>query len=322
MKAYEILGPFNGQIIDVDKPSINNGEVLIKVQYVSLCGSDRHLYKGELPNQVYPIIPGHEFCGVISEANKKDIHLIGKKAISDVMFDCGMCQSCKEGRQCTCPKELGFKINGALSEFIKVPVNKIYLLPHDYDMQVACLIEPTAVALHTITELNIKDDSNVIIYGCGSIGICIVNAMVHKGIKDITIVDINDKKLSFVRDHFKIRTSQHLINDAEIIIDTTGSKEVITNIIDNAKYGTKIGILGFSNESIKIDSSKLLLNGLTIKGIISPKNVWKEAIELLKRNTDIKRMFTHMYDLLHTNEAFAKLTSNDSHFIKSIIEIR
>ncbi|MFH1134248.1 MAG: alcohol dehydrogenase catalytic domain-containing protein [Nanoarchaeota archaeon] len=319
----------------MDKPVLGKDDVLIRVSYVSLCGSDRHLFKGELSGQAYPIIPGHEFSGVITDAPRDQKGLIGKKCIADIMIPCGACKECKAGHESECKsrKEIGFKLDGALAKYIKVPVKSLYLLESSFDLKNACMVEPVAVALQVEKDLHPKKSDRILILGAGSIGLSLAHVLRGKGYGTITLADRNWHKLRIAEKAFSVECldlsvaglKEHYCNKARpnIIVETTGSRKLIEDSFGIAVFGASIGIVGFIQEHIMIDPSIILLNGLTVKGVIGPKGVWEEAIAIVTRSdTFCRMMITDEQEFSETDKAFHDfiIKRNDGS-IKTIIRM-
>ena len=184
------------------------GETLIKVSAVGICGSDMHAYHGKDERRIPPLILGHEVSGVIKEGSKK-----GKKVVLNPLISCGECNYCKNGREHLCVKRIILGMNkpierqGCFAELVLTPDKNIYELPSNLDIKQAPIAEPTAVALHAV-ELGKEvlkkplDHSRVLIIGGGAIGLlCALILEKYKKCKEIVLVDLNEKRLKVCGDH-------------------------------------------------------------------------------------------------------------------------
>jgi len=141
-------------IKEIPKPKIQNEEVLIKVKFASICGSDIHLFKGELSTAKIPVVLGHEICGEIAEiSSKANTHLkINDTVVVQPYISCEKCEMCSQGKNNTCENLKIFGINeqGGFAEYVKAPINRVHRFPKEIDPRLGALAEPLAVAVHDV----------------------------------------------------------------------------------------------------------------------------------------------------------------------------
>jgi len=168
-------GAVNAAVADVDTPRVEGKEVLVKVEAGAICGSDIHLMHDRYPC-ILPVIPGHEFSGVIAEAGpdvsgwKKGDRVVAEGNVET----CGRCVCCTTGYAHLCPtkKFLGITTDGCFAEYVKVPTKVLHRVPEGLSFEEASLAEPASVAIRALTEDNhVEPGDFVVILGSGAIGL-------------------------------------------------------------------------------------------------------------------------------------------------------
>ncbi len=199
MKAivYEKAKTFT--VKDVPKPVLSEGEVLIKVAYSGVCGSDLFIYSGTHPRAKAPLIAGHEYSGTIVEIHPSvgDAFKPGMKATVRPTYACGVCYPCREGvpHVCKSLKLYGIDCDGGFAEYSAVRAENVFALPDDIDLAAAALIEPVAVAVHAVRRSELKAGDVVAVFGAGPIG-CLVGLMAKKaGAREVYVSDMNPYRL-------------------------------------------------------------------------------------------------------------------------------
>lgn len=170
-----------------------DGEVLLKVDAVGICGSDMHAYHGHDPRRVPPMILGHEACGTLLTGPHA-----GRRATFNPIAFCGHCDYCLDGMQNLCSNRtmVGMSLPGAFAEYVTVPAQCLILCPEGMDPAVAALTEPTATALHAVEMAERVLATGVaglraLVIGAGSIGLLIAGLLRHRGCGTVDIGDTN-----------------------------------------------------------------------------------------------------------------------------------
>ena len=201
MKAIQITAPSEMKVVDIEKPVLEPGGVLVKIKYVGLCGSDLNTFLGRNPMVKLPVIPGHE-VGAVIEAVGKDVPDSLKPGMSVTVnpyTNCGKCASCRNGRVNACEhnETLGVQRNGAMCEYIALPWSKI-IPAHRIPPRDCALIEPMSVGFHAVSRAQVTDIDIVMVIGCGMIG---MGAIVRSALRGATViaVDLDDEKLELAK---------------------------------------------------------------------------------------------------------------------------
>ncbi len=189
---------------DVPKPEIKSGEVLIAVKACGICGSDVHGMDGSTGRRRPPIIMGHEASGMILEgAPDVKTWQVGDRVTFDSTIYCGQCEFCHSGQinLCNHRRVLGvscedYRQSGAFAEFVTVPQHVLYRLPDNISYEFGALLEPYTIGLHALRRSPAKANESVVIVGCGTIGLVLVQLTKLAGFRQIIVVDVAPEKLA------------------------------------------------------------------------------------------------------------------------------
>jgi len=297
LKAAVFMGKEDVQVLNVPKPSIGSEEVLIRVAYCGICGSDVSAYK--TGNYVVGLTIGHEFSGTIEKVGSKVEELqVGDRVTGNGLIPCGQCRFCLSGKPSLCESMdmPGASINGAFAEYVKFPAWVVYKLPEQLSLLDACLVDPLADVLHAITLSSFKSPNSVLIQGAGPIGILTLETLKKFGARKIMVAEISDGRKRLAQD-----LGADLIIDpreenlpaiierqtnglgVDILFDAAGIPETLSENFTLVKKGGEIMIIGITEEPTPSDFLTVVLNELTIKGSYLGFNEYPLAIEMLSK---------------------------------------
>ncbi|MEM1725108.1 MAG: alcohol dehydrogenase catalytic domain-containing protein, partial [Thermoplasmata archaeon] len=259
MKAAFFYGAGDIRVEETEVPEIDDDEVLIKVSYCGICGSDITAFK--TGNYVPGIIIGHEFSGIVIKKGKNVNNVNeGDKVVGLSLIPCGKCEYCLSGKPNLCKNALmtGITINGAFAEYVKLPKDAVLKIDNKLNAIEATLVEPLAIVLHAINISSFKPGKSILIQGAGPIGLLTLGMMKISGASKIFLSEISDKRIEVARnlssDVYFINPSKSNIfsfieketdgEGVDIIFDTTGSPTAIKSNYTLVKRGGEIVILG------------------------------------------------------------------------------
>jgi 2-desacetyl-2-hydroxyethyl bacteriochlorophyllide A dehydrogenase len=202
MRALVYEGPKEMNIRQVQKPVPEEGEVLIRVAYSGICGSELSGYLGKNALRRPPLIFGHEFSGTIEQIGGTVSGLtIGQRVTANPLVTCGKCEKCISGRQqlCVNRKLLSAALPGSNAEFVKIPASFVYPIPDSLDLQSAALTEPVACAVRSVELAAPKPKDSVLIIGMGPIGLLALRVFQLYGVSHVIAVDMNRDRLELAR---------------------------------------------------------------------------------------------------------------------------
>lgn len=296
MKCVVIKEPHVVELTERELPPLQKGFARIKVKAAAICATDLEVIDGNIPAN-YPLIPGHEWSGVVAEVeNPRDSHWVGKRVTGSNDVFCGSCEACRSGnwRYCKEFEEIGFKRPGAYAEYIDVPAAGLVELPDSLPFEHAALAEPMGVALGCWEKAEPQIGKTCLIYGAGSIGLCCLAVAKALGLRKIVVVATSSARLDAAKKlgaYATIATREQDIFEemkklhpegTDYIIEATGIEECITNSLKLCKKGGSVILAGYGrgkNMSIRIDD--VHVNNLKLIGAGNNWNQHKKAIDLM-----------------------------------------
>ena len=321
MKAIKIIKPGVVKLVELNKPKVSVGEILIKLKALGLCGSDLKTYQGQNQMVIYPRIPGHEIAGEIVQTGEEvpSEFQVGRLVTVSPYTSCGKCVACQQGRVNCCPynQTLGVQRDGAAVEFITVPYSKVFLAGDLPEEQIAC-IEPLSVGWHATNRAQIRSEDIVLVFGCGMIGLGVIAASTYKGAKVIA-VDIDDLKLKKAKALGAIYTVNFQKENLEkkifqltrgqgvnVVIEAVGLTETFKKAIDLVCFAGRVVYIGYAKALVEYDTSLFVKKELDIKGSRNAlDSEIKEVIKMVaSRKIKIENLITQNYLLENLEEAF------------------
>lgn len=201
MKAAVVEKPEVLVIKQVPVPTINDNEVLIKIKYTGICGTDWSIYKGFYSSDKLPLIPGHEFSGVIEQVGKNAKGLkVGERVTADINMSCGHCFYCRRGQKLMCKEfhQLGIHVDGTFADYVKAPWELVHVLPDRLDFLSGAFIEPVSCVIHSAKALDAKIGSSIAILGAG-LGTLHASVARNRGCAPVIVLDINPYRLEIAK---------------------------------------------------------------------------------------------------------------------------
>jgi len=297
LKAAVFMGKENVQVLNVPKPSIRVDEVLIRVAYCGICGSDLSAYK--TGNYVVGLTIGHEFSGTIEKVGSKVEDLeAGDKVTGNGVIPCGNCSFCMSGKPSLCESmEIpGVTLNGAFAEYIKLPARTVYKLPEELSLLDATLIDPLACVLHAVILSSFKPLDSVLIQGAGPLGVLTLEVLKKSGAGKIIVAEVSDGRKRLAQDlgadiviDPRRENLPALIErqtnglGVDVLFDTAGVPETLSENFTLVKKGGEIMVVGITEEPTPSDFFTVVLNELTIKGSYCGFNEYPLAIKMLSK---------------------------------------
>ena len=343
IKAAVLHGIDDVRIEEVDFPQMKEGEVLIKMKSVGVCGSDVHYYKhGKIGSFVVekPMILGHECAGEIVEV-AKDVKgfKAGDRVAVEPGYTCRKCVYCKSGRYNLCP-DVTFMatppIDGAYVEYVAWPADFVFHLPDNMTYDHGALMEPLAVGMHAVRRSRLKPGEPVIIMGAGTIGLVTILAAKAAGAGEIIVSDLEDVRLNMAQKLGATKTLNaskenvvEFVKDfthgfgIEVVFETAGSVPTTQQTIDVVARGGRIVWVGMAGEDIfPMPVIDAIVKEVDIMGIFRYANVYPYAIQLVSNGRmDIDPLVTHHYSLDNVVEALEVAHERRDGAVKVMVDI-
>jgi len=324
-------------------PVTGDGEVLVNMEYVGICGSDVHLFQtGKQGENIAedPMILGHEAAGVIAEVGKNVRKLKkGDKVALEPGVVCGICNYCKTGLYNLCPNIIFMSTppyDGTFQEYVTIAADMAFKLPENVTTKEGALIEPLAVGLQATTRGKVGLGHTVLIIGAGCIGLMNLLACKARGAAQIFIADVLQKRLDFAKQfgvtaaiNVKDIDLEKYISDqtdgegVDVVIDCSGTKAGLQITPMVVKPGGNIVLVGMPPEDfVELNITKLIWKEINIMASFRYRNRYPTAIKVLESGLmDVNRMITHEFNLEELEEAFKYVIDNNADVVKAIVKI-
>jgi len=319
MKAVMCYGDNNLRLEDIPKPRVVPGHALVNVKACGICGTDASIFSGDGPPWTkYPIVPGHELSGIVEEVYEGTSDLQpGCPVAIDNYLRCGACWYCKNGHYFLCDhhSEVGMTINGGFEEYSLIPTTNLVKVPDGLSVETAVLTEPVATALRACREATIVFGENVVVLGCGPLGVLISQIAKVMG-ANVTLVG-RGRRLERVRkmspdacidssqEDWEARVRENVGQaGVDVLFDVTGSEKLLlpsTRLMRKKGRLVLLGLTAGKNGEIPFDD--VVLNEIDIIGRVSGMGYFEEALRLLSAGKLDLSIITHRFPLERFEDA-------------------
>jgi len=339
MKQATLVEPQKIEFSNIPIPVPQNDEVLIKVDYIGICGSDLHAFYGKHPFISCPIVMGHEISGVVVEIGKdvKKVKVDDHVTIMPQIF-CHNCEPCKNGRYNICEslEVIGCQVTGAASEYFSCPESLVKVIPDSIKMNIAATIEPVAVGVHAVGRGIDISGKNVVVMGAGTIGNLTAQAAVAKGAKGVLITDLMDYRLEVAKKcgiPFVANTGKISLKDAiyeafgedgcDIFFECIGIGSTINQAIELSKKGNDIVVVGVFGNRPEINMSFVQDKEIRLIGsLMYVEKDYDDAIQFMKEGKiNTKDLITKEFNFDEYQDAFKYIEANSDKSIKILIKV-
>lgn len=337
MKALRVHGPKLIRIDDVEEPRIESDEVLIKVKYAGICGTDLHVYRGAMKDRVkYPAIPGHEFSGVVVKVGSEVSWVSeGDEVVANPVHPCGRCVACLAGKPNICVnfKILGVDIPGVFAEYVKVRGDRIYKIPKGLSLRNAALVEPFSVAVHSCRKAGVEAGDVVVIVGQGPIGLCTTQVAKHYGAYKVIALEVVRSRLELAR---KVGADE-VVNPLEVdvvkaikeltdglgadkVIETSGHPQTLEQSLSILKPAGRVVVVGLCFEEVKLHSYPIVYKEAEIVGSRVYVDEFSRALNLINKGyLNPEPLITHEMPLSDGDKAFKILEERLEDAVKILL---
>lgn len=332
MRAQVLVEPYEFVMKEVPIPQINADEVLVKVTYCGICGSDWGSYTGKYADEVkcLPLTTGHEFCGVVAELGENARGLqLGDRVAADICITCGTCYHCRVGEPLLCSefKQIGIHVDGGFAEYVKVPWKNLYRIPDSVSDEKAAFVEPLTACLNASRKMDCVMGRSVVVIGCG-LGIIHGALAKLRGAAPVIVIGTNADRLEMA----KRMCADYVINSketpdvveqvmkltkgigADYVLEAVGSSKTYEQAMRMVRRGGKVEAFGICADD---DFASLA----PVEFVISEKKIggsaagigydWADAITLLEyERIDPSPLISMIVPLEELETALHELRSN------------
>jgi L-iditol 2-dehydrogenase len=339
MRSVRLHGTGDLQLHEEDVPMARAGEKLVRVKSVGVCGSDLHWFgEGGIGDAKLdrPLVLGHEMAGVTSD---------GQRVAIDPAVPCGHCEFCQHGHPNLCSNLIFAghgNTDGSLREWMAWNARSLFPIPDSISDDEGAMLEPLGVAMHTVDLGKVKPGMSVGVFGCGPIGLLVIQMAKLSGAANIIATDKLphrvDAAKAFGASHAFLAESGHELGEpalstvemiraatsrrgVDVAFDAAGTPDAVEMSFAAVSVGGKVILAGIPEEDkTTFTASVARRKGLTIKLVRRMKHTYPRAIELVSKGlVDVRSIVTHRFPLEQAVEAFRVAERREG--LKIIIEV-
>jgi threonine dehydrogenase-like Zn-dependent dehydrogenase len=342
--VLETYGRFKWEKVEL--PKISSDEVMIRVSYAGICGSDQHIFKGEFhPRTKIPFIPGHEFAGIITEVGSEVKNFsVGEQVVVDPIIWCGKCPACqrKHYPACSSLKLIGVDRDGGFGEYVSAPEHRLYKVDPAIPLQHAALVEVLSIGFHACSRAQVQQNDSVMIWGAGKVGQSILQAVRTITHNTLIMVDILDKRLEMAKKYYQ---DIHVINalkenPLERIMKITGNMGVdiafeavghfseipgvvnpVRGCIQSIRGAGTVCVLGLGDEPVPLLMKELIWKEAKIMASRVSHGEFAETIRNLEKGIlQPDALITDVLEPVKIQQAFTMLEEEPQNHLKILLK--
>lgn len=293
--------------LTVPKPRRGAGEVLIRVTLAGICNTDLEIARGYVPG--FRGIPGHEFVGVVEEAD--DAELVGRRVTAEINCACGRCAWCRGGLGRHCPDRTVIGIidrPGCFARYIAVPRENIVVLPETIPDRQAVFIEPMAAALEILDQVAIDEAMEVLVLGDGKLGQLVARALASTGCR-LTVVGRHSRKLELLSDlgARTVRAGDFSDGRYDVVVEATGRATVLDRAVANTRPRGTLVLKSTYAAGSPVNLSPIVVDEITVVG--SRCGRFEAAVAFIaKHHPPLEALIEGSYDLADAPRALEEAT--------------
>ena len=343
-KAAVMLEPGKIEMQERPMPVPKDNEVLVHIKHVGICGSDIHYYEsGRIGDFVVekPIILGHESAGVVEAVGKDVKNLkVGDRVALEPGYTCGKCEFCMTGRYNLCPDVVFMATppyDGAFCEYVAYPSHMAFKLPDNMSTMEGALVEPLAVGIHATNQGGASLGQTAVILGSGCIGLCTLLALRAKGVTEVYVSDVLDKRLAKAKElgateviNAKEKDTVEEImrltggKGCDMVYETAGNKFTTAQTAKLVKRGGTVVLVGMAPDpTVAYDFGTLGNKEATIKTVFRYRNIYPAAINAISGGSiPIAKIASDFFTLDQVPEAMEYSVKNKADIVKAVIEVK
>lgn len=323
----------------IEVPEPKEGQILVKIMKIGVCGSDIHVYHGTHPFTSYPVTQGHEVSArVVKLGEKVTGFTVGQKVTIEPQVYCGKCYPCTHGKYNLCEelKVMGFQTTGTASEYFAVDASKVTPLPESMSFNEGAMIEPLAVTIHAARQFGDLTGKNVAILGAGPIGILLAQSCKAFGAAYVLITDVSDYRLKLagqVGADFAVNTKQKDFGEAmvecfgpdkaDVIYDCAGNDITMGQAIKYARKGSTIILVAVFAKMATVDLAVLNDHELDLNTTMMYRHEdYVDAIRFVEEGKiQLKPLMSKHFPFDQYQDAYVYIDQNRETTMKVLIDV-
>jgi threonine 3-dehydrogenase len=320
------------KLVDVPEPTMREDEVLIRVRRAGVCGTDVHIYdwdawaRGRVKP---PLVVGHEFAGDVVAVGRlvTDVRE-GDRVTAEGHIVDGRCPLCRTGNAHVCPRTriIGVDRDGCFAEYIAMPATNVWHLDDAISFDVGGIHDPMGNAFHAALTADLPG-ANVLVTGCGPIGLFAVGICRAAGAAHVIASDVNETRLTLARRmgaHAVVRP--HEVADAvgratsrlgvDVVLEMSGVPSAVRQAFELVRVGGRVQMLGIPAKPMEVDfATEVIFKGITIYGVVGRRmyDTWLQMTRFLRAGLfDPTPVVTHRFPLSEADHAIRAIKSGEA----------
>jgi 2-desacetyl-2-hydroxyethyl bacteriochlorophyllide A dehydrogenase len=297
MRALVYIGPEQLELEEMARPIPEPGETLVRIKYAGICGTDLHLWHGEMTAVRPPVVVGHELVGEVVEDTTGRFQA-GQRVAVEPLLTCGTCLACRSGASHVCRtlRVQGVHANGGAAELLCTPTHRLHPIPDSLSGEAAACTEPTSVAVHMVRRAGIEVGDTVLVLGGGPIGFLVASVAKAAGARRVLVSEVSQPRLGLCRTAGieSIDASQadpiSVIRDltdgegADVVVEAVGHPATVAQMVPACRVRGRILVGGIGGAPPPVDLAAVVFKELTLVGSrVYESRDMATALELLGR---------------------------------------
>lgn len=322
---------------DLEEPVLVEGEAIVRIRRIGICGTDLHAYQGNQPYFTYPRILGHELSGIIETVVANDAGLCSGDQVSIVPYvHCGECSACLSRKTNCCKhmKVFGVHIDGGMRERVSIPISHL-IKTEGLTLDQSAMLEPLAIGAHAVRRSGLAAGDTVLVIGAGPIGLGVMALARYAG-ATVIAMDVNEERLAFCKSWAKAKYTLNALwqpkeqlaeitggNFASVVIDATGNAKSMTDAFGLVGHGGSLVYVGLVKSDITFNDPDFHSREMTLMG---SRNATKEDFDCVLNAIsagyiDMNGYITHRCALGDMINEFDGWLKPESKVIKAMVEV-
>ncbi|MDR7427255.1 MAG: alcohol dehydrogenase catalytic domain-containing protein [Armatimonadota bacterium] len=342
MRAARLFATRDMRVVEVERPRPGRGEVVVRIAYTGICGTDIEIYTGRMPFIALGLIPlpqtlGHEWSGIVQEVGEGVTEFApGDRVTGDVTISCRVCEFCKAGRYNICPNRRSVGVirkDGALAEYLVMPAHHVYRIPDGLSLEEAALAEPASCAVHAVRRLGVQPGDRIVVVGDGTLGLLALQAARAAGAGRVVMIGSHDEKLALAQElgaHATVNRHRQDVVQAPLdlcggkvegVIEASGNTAAVAPALRLLRPGGRMVVISIYHEPVPaLDLAAVTSNEITITGTLAGPNIFPGLLRLMAEGAIRTRpLITHRLPLDEVPEAFKRIEMRSEPYVKMLV---
>ena len=329
MRALLLTAPGSFAVADVDAPGVGPADVLVRVSACGICGSDVHGYRGATGRRIPPLVMGHEAAGTVERVGESVARVApGDRVTFDSTVYCGACDFCRRGEVNLCDARVvlgvscgDYRRHGAFAEYVSVPERIVHRLPDAIPFEHAALIEAVAVAVHAVARRPPSAGERLVVIGCGTIGLLLIQVLRARGCGAIDAVDVDAGRRDLAVRLGAARALADVPADGvDHVFEAVGRAETVAAAIRAVRKGGAVTLVGNLAPEVPLPLQSVVTREITLYGSCASSGEYPRALELLASGAiDVAPLISAIAPLSEGQQWFDRLHRGGEGLMKIVL---